>query len=140
MYHGKELSNMLLICLIVGVVITTHPVDQFINVSDDVMFKCEASGSSPITYQWLYNGTELLDHPPYMHISGANTSTLIISNTNITLWGRYSCVASNIVNDATSNEATLHSKCLCVRFTCEVYVCEVRFSLCYIVFIKRHCF
>ena len=92
----------------VGVIITEHPVDKFTNVSGNVTFTCKASGSSPITYQWLYNGIELLDQPQY--ISGTNTSTIMISNINITQWGKYSCVASNIVNNATSDEATLYGK------------------------------
>ena len=94
----------------VGLVITKHPRDQLIDISDAVNFTCEASGSSPITFQWLYNGIELLDEPQY--VSGSNTSTIMISNVNFTQWGRYSCVASNIVNNATSDEATLYSKLL----------------------------
>ena len=125
------------LCFTVGVIITTHPVDQFINVSDDVTFICEASGSFPITYQWLYNGIELLDHPQY--ISGANTSTIMISNTNITQWGSYSCIASNIVNNATSNEATLHSKYIALYsvFMCELQIITI--CLCFVLLASIVC-
>ena len=89
-------------------VVITHPMEQFINVSDDVTFMCEATGSPPIFYQWYYNGMELMDQPLY--VSGATTNTLMVTNTSVSQWGNYSCVASNIVNNATSDEATLHSE------------------------------
>ena len=69
---------------------------------------CEATGSPPISYQWYYNGIELMDQLVY--VSGATTNTLMVTNDNVTQWGNYSCVASNIVNSATSDEATLHGK------------------------------
>ena len=80
--------------------------DQFINIGDDAMFMCEATGSPPISYQWYYNSVELMDQP--MYVSGATTNALMITNVSVTQWGNYSCVASSIVNNATSDEATLH--------------------------------
>ena len=109
--------------LTVGVAITTHPQDELVNVSDSVNFTCEASGSSPINYRWLYNGSYIMNDPG--HIEGVNTSTLLIVNVNVTDWGLYSCEASNIVDNATSNEATLYGECacvLCVRISL-FYVC-----------------
>ena len=97
--------------LTVGVVITTHPQDELVSVSDSVNFTCEASGSSPISYRWLYIGNYIMEDPG--HIEGVNTTTLMIVNVTFTDWGMYSCEASNIVNDVTSNEATLHGE-LCV--------------------------
>jgi len=92
----------------VGVVIATQPMDQYINVSEDTTFMCEATGSPPISYQWLYNGIELIDQ--LMYVSGASTSTLMVTNANVSQWGNYSCVASNEVDSATSDVAVLHSK------------------------------
>ena len=89
------------------------------------MFTCEASGSTPISYRWLYNGNDVMDDPG--HIEGANTNTLMIVNVTVTDWGMYSCVASNIVDNGTSNEATLHGECLSVCVC--VYVC-VCMSMC----------
>ena len=45
------------------------------------------------------------------HIEGVNTTTLMIVNVTVTDWGMYSCEASNIVNNVTSNGATLHGEC-----------------------------
>ena len=97
--------------LTVGVFITKHPKDKLPSVSDNVTFTCEASGSPPISYRWLYNGNYIMDDPG--HIEGANTDTLMIINVLVTDWGMYSCETTNIVNKATSNEATLYSECVC---------------------------
>ena len=73
-------------------------------------FTCEASGSLPLYYRWLYNGNYILNDPG--HIEGVTSATLIIVNVNVTDWGVYSCEASNIVNNVTSHGATLHGKCM----------------------------
>ena len=89
---------------IVGVMITTHPMDQNTNVDEAATFMCEATGSPPISYQWLYNGLELMDR--LMYVSGATTNTLTVTNQ----FGMYSCVASNSINNVTSNQASLTGK------------------------------
>ena len=108
------MPTIMSISLTVGVLITTHPQDELVNVSDNVTFTCEASGSSPINYKWLYNNYITGDAG---HFMGANTDTLMIINVLVNDWGMYSCEATNIVNNATSNEATLHGECV------YVYVC-----------------
>ena len=112
-FYNKDIYHTM--SLTVGVVITTHPQDELVNVSDSVNFTCEASGSLPINYRWLYNGSYIMNDPG--HIEGVNTSTLMIVNVNVTDWGMYSCEASNTVDNATSNEAKLYGKCVCL------YVC-----------------
>ena len=111
---NKLMYLVVYLSLTVGVLITKHPLDELVNVSDNVTFTCEASGSQPITYKWSYNSNYIMDDPG--HIEGANTDTLMIINVLVTDWGMYSCEATNIVNNATSNEATLHGECvsLCV--------------------------
>ena len=107
LYPGNLNVIILYLSLTVGVLITTHPQDELVNVSDNVNFTCEASGSLPISYRWLYNGNYIMNDPG--HIEGVNTTTLMIINV-ITDWGMYSCEASNIVNNVTSNEATLYGE------------------------------
>ena len=99
-------SLIIVYSLIVGIVITTHPQEQLVIVNGSVNFTCEAPGSQPITYRWMYNGNYVMNDPG--HIEGANTSTLMIVNILVTDWGVYSCEASNVVNNVTSDEATLH--------------------------------
>ena len=103
--------------LTVGVLITTHPQYELVDISDSVNFTCEASGSLPIYYRWLYNGNYIMDDPG--HIDGINTTILMIVNVTVTDWGVYSCEASNSFDNATSDGATLHGVCVCVC----VYVC-----------------
>ena len=109
------------ISLTVGVLITTHPQDELVNVSDNVTFTCEALGSSPINYKWLYNGNCIMDDPG--HIEGANTDTLMIINVRETDWGVYSCEATNIVNSAISDNATLHGECVRLCLSVHANVC-----------------
>ena len=99
---------MFLVSLAVSVPIITHPQDELVNVSDNVTFTCEASGSPPIDYRWLYNGNYVMDDPG--HIESAKTDTLMIINVRVTDWGMYSCEAINIVNNAISDNATLHGE------------------------------
>ena len=112
---------MMCTSLTVGVLIATHPQDELVDVSDNVTFTCEASGSPPVNYRWLYNGNYIMNDPG--HFEGANTGTLMIINVLVTDWGMYSCEATNIVNNATSNEATLHGKCMGLYACVSVYVC-----------------
>ena len=104
--------------------ITTHPQDELINVSDNITFTCGASGSPPISYRWLYNSNYIMDDPG--HIEGANTSTLMIINVHVTDWGMYSCEAINIVNSAISDNAILHGMCVsvsvCMYLPCSRHV------------------
>ena len=93
----------------VGVIITSHPVDQTSNIGSNVSFTCEASGSQSIGYKWWHNNNELVNDPG--HIEGSNTSMLMIINVTVTDWGIYTCEATNIVNNVTSNEATLSGEC-----------------------------
>ena len=78
-------------------------------------FTCEASGSLPIYYKWLYNGNYIMNDSG--HIKGVSSATLMIVNVNVTDWGVYSCEASNIVNNATSHGATLHGKCMSYMYS-----------------------
>jgi len=100
---------------IVGVIITVHPMNQNANSGHDVNFTCEASGSPPISYRWLYSGSKLVDDPG--HIMDSNTSTVIITNVTATDWGTYICEATNVVNSVTSNKTTLSGECVCGSHT-----------------------
>ena len=86
--------------------------NETVDIGDDVNFTCEASdGIPPINYRWLFNGGDLMTDPG--HISGVNTTSLMITNVIATDGGTYSCEATDSdVGNVTSNEATLYSKCL----------------------------
>lgn len=78
--------------------ISTHPASATKNAGFDVGFSVTASGTTPFTYQWRKNGT---------NISGATSQTLVLSNIATSAAGNYSVVVTNSAGNATSNNATL---------------------------------
>ena len=91
--------------------ITTHPTGRSVGNGDDVTFTCEASGGTgSISYRWLFNGGELMADPG--HISGVDTTNLMITSVIATDGGIYNCEATDASNgNIISNLATLLSKC-----------------------------
>ena len=78
--------------------ITTQPTSQSANAGATVTFSAAASGSPAPTFQWRKNGG---------NISGATSATLTLVNVQAGDAATYSVVATNSVNFATSNNATL---------------------------------
>jgi glucose/arabinose dehydrogenase len=79
--------------------ITSHPSNQNVVVDEMANFSVTATGSTPFTYQWQRNGS---------NISGANASTYTVFTASLTDNGaKFRCVVSNQFGSATSNEATL---------------------------------
>ena len=79
--------------------ITTQPVSQTVTAGANVSFIVAASGTAPLSYQWLLNGG---------NISGATSATLTLTSvTTGQSGGSYSCVVSNVAGSATSSAATL---------------------------------
>jgi hypothetical protein len=62
------------------------------------------SGTTPISYQWQRDGTNLFDPPA---VSGTNSPTLVFSTARVTDAGTYYCIVSNVVGPVTSPAATL---------------------------------
>jgi hypothetical protein len=78
--------------------ITTQPASQTEPAGSNVTFSVVASGTAPLSYQWKKDGAD---------ISGATSSTLTLTNVQLTDAGSYSVVVSNSVGVATSNPAIL---------------------------------
>lgn len=76
--------------------ITANPVDRGALPGGSVSFSATATGSNPLSYQWLFN-----DAP----ISGATAQTLTVSNVSAGNEGRYACVVTNSAGSATSTSA-----------------------------------
>lgn len=76
--------------------ITTQPSSQTVMVGDSAAMTVVASGATG--YQWFFGSTP---------ISGANTSTLSISNITASAAGTYTVVVSNTAGSITSNPAIL---------------------------------
>ena len=79
-------------------IITTQPANHFSNTASSFNFYVGASGTPPLTYQWLFNGAA---------IAGATRSYLTLTTPQPAQWGYYSAVVSNLSGSVTSQVAEL---------------------------------
>jgi hypothetical protein len=79
--------------------ITQHPADQSANVGGTATFTVAATGTSPLSYQWQKNNS---------NISGATSTSYTTPAVSLSDNGAtYRCVVTNNYGNATSNSATL---------------------------------
>jgi endonuclease/exonuclease/phosphatase family metal-dependent hydrolase len=79
-------------------VILTQPQGQTVSVGASPTFTVTASGTAPLSYQWVSGAT---------NIPGANTNFYTRSNVQTNDAGNYSVVVTNIAGSVTSSVATL---------------------------------
>ena len=79
-------------------VITAQPLDQSVTAGQDANFSVTATGTLPLSYQWLFNGAD---------IPGATTSSYTRNNAQPTDEGSYSVVITNMAGSVTSSNAIL---------------------------------
>ena len=78
--------------------IITQPQSQTVGYLSNATFTVTATGTAPLTYQWFFNGTNII---------GANATNLIVPNVSPTNTGNYLVVVSNISGSLTSQVASL---------------------------------
>jgi uncharacterized repeat protein (TIGR01451 family) len=78
--------------------ITGQPSSQTAIVGTNVTFQVTATGTSPLAYQWAFNGTNL---------AGATTDTLLLTNVQSAQAGNYTVVITNLAGSITSGVASL---------------------------------
>ena len=78
--------------------ITAQPVSRVLSVTESVVMSVQAMGSSPLRYQWRFNGSDL---------TGETNRTLILTNVATSHAGAYSAVVVNAAGSVTSQSATL---------------------------------
>jgi uncharacterized protein (TIGR03437 family) len=79
--------------------ITSHPLNQNVEEGQPATFSVNATGSTPLSYQWQRNSVD---------ISGANGSSYTIPSTLLSDNGaKFRCLVSNSAGSVLSNEATL---------------------------------
>lgn len=103
-FLGSVTSTNAVVSVNVSPVITTPPANQTVAQNSQVVFTVTATGSDPLTYQWLKNGIKLANSG---NISGVNTAALTLANVQAINSGSYSVVVSNNYGSATSVAATL---------------------------------
>jgi len=79
-------------------VITQQPQGASVSLGANVTFRVTATGSTPLSYQWLHNGSA---------IAGATNTTLSLTNVSPNHAGAYRAFVTNAVGAATSQAATL---------------------------------
>jgi hypothetical protein len=78
--------------------IITQPKNAAIQLSQDAQFMVTASGVAPLTYQWRFNGVDLLK---------ATNRTLALTNVALNQLGRYEVEVRNSAGTVTSDPAWL---------------------------------
>ena len=79
-------------------VITNQPSSQTVALSNNVTFTAGVTGTTPLSYQWRFNGTSL---------AGATTNYYALNNAQPTNAGNYTIVVTNSYGSVTSAVATL---------------------------------
>jgi alpha-tubulin suppressor-like RCC1 family protein len=78
---------------------TLQPNNQFLLANSNALFAISVGGIPPLSYQWQFNGTNLV---------GKTDTTLLITNAQLTNEGYYSVTASNAFGVTTSSNAFLN--------------------------------
>ncbi len=84
--------------------ITTQPVSQTVRPGTNATFCVTATGTSPLSYQWRKDGTNLVNGG---RITGATSACLTISSAVEADSGQYSVGVTNAYGSAVSSNATL---------------------------------
>ena len=82
----------------------TQPVGQTATNGSSVVFSASAGGQTPLSYRWLFNGTNL---PAGANVSGTTSNVLTLSSVITANAGSYSLMVTNNYGSATSSVATL---------------------------------
>lgn len=82
----------------VPLAINAAPTNQTVALGDNANFSVASEGSTPLNYQWRFNGTNL---------SGATASALSLLNVQATNAGDYDVIVSDISGPLTSSVAKL---------------------------------
>src|SRR5208337_899887 len=85
-------------CPPTGPTITMQPANQTVVVGGTANFSVTASGTSPLSYQWNFNGTNL---------SGATDTTLTLANVQLSQAGNYAVLVTNNYGSILSSNAML---------------------------------
>jgi alpha-tubulin suppressor-like RCC1 family protein len=83
---------------VLPLLITTNPSSRVVTAGGNTTFTVGVSGVGPFTYQWRFNGTNLLD---------ATNSALSLTTLQLNQAGFYSVVVSNAWGGVSSSEAQL---------------------------------
>ncbi len=100
----KTTSSVATLTVLVPPGLSSQPTNLTLNGGGLAVFSVTATGTAPLSYSWLRNGSPLSNNG---RISGATTANLAITNLTATDAGSYSIVVTNAAGSVTSSAATL---------------------------------
>jgi uncharacterized repeat protein (TIGR02543 family) len=102
--YGSVTSNPAQLAFALPPQITTQPMNSVTNSGGTASFTVAATGSLPLAYQWLLNGTNLTDGITAWSstISGSLTTNLTISAVSTNDVGYYQVIVTNAFGSVTS--------------------------------------
>ena len=77
--------------------IVAQPTNQTVIVGNTAQFSVGASGSQPLFYQWVFNGTNLTDNA---QITGSQSNVLTLTSVMMSNSGTYEVVVTNAYGSA----------------------------------------
>jgi phage gpG-like protein len=95
---GSVTSSIVALTVNALPVITTQPAGQSVVAGSDVIFTVVAGGTTPLNYQWRFNGTNL---------AGATAASYTRANVQTNHAGNYDVVVTNVAGTVTSSNAVL---------------------------------
>ncbi len=102
--YGKATSEAAVLTVGLPPVITAQPQDESVAEGGAANFSVKATGTAPLSYQWLKDGSKLGDD---LRISGAATAFLTISKVQPSDVGKYTVLVSNPFGSVPSEAAVL---------------------------------
>jgi hypothetical protein len=78
--------------------VTLQPLSQAVGIGSNVSFTVSATGDAPLSYQWLFEGSNIL---------GQTSTTLALTSVQLANAGDYAVVVSNAIGSVVSSDALL---------------------------------
>jgi hypothetical protein len=96
---GSATSSNALLTVLAPPVITAQPSNQTVIVGSAASFGVRVTGATPLSYQWYFDGTNLL--------VGATNAVLTFADVQVNNGGSYAVTVTNLFGSATSSNALL---------------------------------
>jgi uncharacterized repeat protein (TIGR03803 family) len=103
-YGSVTSTDAVLTVTVTAPIITLQPTNLTVLPGTSATFTVAATGSVPLSYQWLLNSVSLLDGG---NVSGSATTTLTVGNVSAASAGTYSVIISNLTGATISSGAVL---------------------------------
>jgi len=103
-YGSVTSTDAVLTVTVTAPIITLQPTNLSVLPGTSATFTVAATGSVPLSYQWLLNDVSLVDGG---NVSGSITTTLTLGNVSTANAGTYSVIVSNLAGATTSTGAVL---------------------------------